>query len=230
MSWYNPSIAKARQEDTPKNPVILATCQVIVFQGSQADPDFLKWAGEIGRLDIVIDDGSHFNEHVIVSVQNLFPLLADNGIYAIEDLHTAYLPEFGGSHDLDCQSTSIAMCKRSIDGLNWKQIPNHEASNPDQHITVPHCTTIRNSPSSIKASISNAPTVLVPLAQKQVPGAHPLLGSPRTAVCHRIRGDPSGFPQGWADMAGVCGGEKKPRAASRIARFWIHGGESRKLQ
>ena len=33
MSWYNPSIAKARQEDTPKQPVILATCQVIVFQG-----------------------------------------------------------------------------------------------------------------------------------------------------------------------------------------------------
>ena len=31
MSWYNPSIAKARQEDTPRNPVILATCQVIVF-------------------------------------------------------------------------------------------------------------------------------------------------------------------------------------------------------
>ena len=29
MSWYNPSIAKARQEDTPRNPVILATCQVI---------------------------------------------------------------------------------------------------------------------------------------------------------------------------------------------------------
>ncbi len=29
MSWYNPSIAKARHEDTPRNPVILATCQVI---------------------------------------------------------------------------------------------------------------------------------------------------------------------------------------------------------
>ena len=29
MSWSNPSIAKARQEDTPRNPVILATCQVI---------------------------------------------------------------------------------------------------------------------------------------------------------------------------------------------------------
>ena len=29
MSWYNSSVAKARQEDTPRNPVILATCQVI---------------------------------------------------------------------------------------------------------------------------------------------------------------------------------------------------------
>ena len=68
--------------------------RIHIFQGSQADPDFLKWvAGEIGQLDIVIDDGSHVNEHVIVSFQTLFPLLADNGIYAIEDLHTAYLPD-----------------------------------------------------------------------------------------------------------------------------------------
>src|SRR5271166_4612196 len=35
MSWYNSSVAKARQEDTPKNPVILATCQVIEFKSSQ---------------------------------------------------------------------------------------------------------------------------------------------------------------------------------------------------
>ena len=113
--------------------------RIRIFQGSQADPEFLKRvAGEIGRLDIVIDDGSHVNEHVIVSFQTLFPLLADNGIYAIEDLHTAYLPEFGGTHDLDCQSTSIAMCKRLIDGLNWEQIPDHEASYFDQHITSLH--------------------------------------------------------------------------------------------
>ena len=113
--------------------------RIHIFQGSQADPDFLKRvAGEIGRLDIVIDDGSHVNEHVIVSFQTLFPLLADNGIYAIEDLHTAYLPNFGGSHDLDCQSTSIAMCKRLIDGLNWEQIPDHEPSCFDRQITSLH--------------------------------------------------------------------------------------------
>ena len=115
--------------------------RIRIFQGSQADADFLKRvAGEIGRLDIVIDDGSHVNEHVILSFQTLFPLLAEGGIYAIEDLHTAYQSAFGGSPDLTCPSTSIAMCKHMIDGLNWEQIPNYESSYFDQHIVSLHCS------------------------------------------------------------------------------------------
>ena len=63
----------------------------IVRIGSQDDPEFLKaCAAEIGQLDVVIDDGSHCGEHQWASFQTLFPVLAENGIYVIEDLHAAY--------------------------------------------------------------------------------------------------------------------------------------------
>jgi hypothetical protein len=118
----------------------LEEARIRIFQGSQADPDFLKRVvDEIGRIDIIIDDGSHINEHVIASFNKLFPLLADHGIYAIEDLETAYWPDYGGSADPDCQTTSIAMCKRLIDGLQWKDIADRQPSYFDQHVVAMHC-------------------------------------------------------------------------------------------
>src|SRR5262249_42029369 len=50
-----------------------------------------------GPFDIIIDDGSHIPQHVIASFQALFPLLADDGIYVIEDVQTTFWPDYGGS-------------------------------------------------------------------------------------------------------------------------------------
>lgn len=65
--------------------------------GSQDDEAFLcKVIEEMGGVDIVLDDGSHQMAHIRASLAILFPQLAENGCYMIEDLHTAYLPRFGG--------------------------------------------------------------------------------------------------------------------------------------
>ncbi|WP_371228252.1 class I SAM-dependent methyltransferase [Roseovarius sp. 2305UL8-3] len=65
--------------------------------GSQDDPDFLRAViEEMGGVDVIIDDGSHRMDHIRTSLDTLFPLLAEDGIYLVEDLHTAYWPEFGG--------------------------------------------------------------------------------------------------------------------------------------
>jgi len=65
--------------------------------GSQADAAFLAdVVAEMGGVDVVLDDGSHRMEHVATSLGILFPLLAVGGTYMIEDLHTAYWPNFGG--------------------------------------------------------------------------------------------------------------------------------------
>jgi SAM-dependent methyltransferase len=67
--------------------------------GSQADPDFLESViDEMGGVDVVLDDGSHRMPHIRASFEIVYPKLAQNGIYMIEDLHTAYYPKYGGGY------------------------------------------------------------------------------------------------------------------------------------
>lgn len=101
--------------------------RIKTFKGSQTDDDFLKSvAEEIGGIDIVIDDGSHRNTHVIKTFKTLFPLLKHDGIYVIEDLQTSYWEEmkgtvWDGSKDLDAPFTSMNFLKRLVDGLNYEE-------------------------------------------------------------------------------------------------------------
>lgn len=68
--------------------------------GSQDDPLFLaEVVAEMGGVDVVLDDGSHVMKHVRASLRTLFPMLETGGLYMIEDMHTAWLPGFGGGQD-----------------------------------------------------------------------------------------------------------------------------------
>ena len=59
--------------------------------GSQTDVHFLRaTVKEMGGLDIVIDDGSHFASHQKATFECLFPLISSDGVYICEDLHTSY--------------------------------------------------------------------------------------------------------------------------------------------
>ena len=51
-----------------------------------------------GAIDVIIDDGSHVQSHMIKSFITLFPYLKDGGVYVIEDTHTNYSPEHQESH------------------------------------------------------------------------------------------------------------------------------------
>lgn len=68
--------------------------------GSQDDPEFLaSVVGEMGGVDIVLDDGSHMMQHIRSTLEVLFPKLSVGGLYFIEDLHCAYWRQYGGGHD-----------------------------------------------------------------------------------------------------------------------------------
>jgi hypothetical protein len=85
--------------------------------GSQDDPDFLHGViAEIGTPDI-IDDGSHVGRHQVASFHILFPLLAEGGLYAIEDLHTSY---WSGSWEGGYRKpgTGIEFVKQIIDDMH----------------------------------------------------------------------------------------------------------------
>ena len=116
--------------------------RIRIYRGDQSDEKLLrKIVDEIGRPDIIIDDGSHQNHHVIKSFEVLFPLLADNGIYVVEDTQTAYWPEYGGtSEDLDTGKTSMSFFKRLVDGINHEEFkkPGYSPTYYDQHIAALH--------------------------------------------------------------------------------------------
>jgi len=91
--------------------------------GSQDDEGFLKdLSAQEGPFDIVIDDGSHLNRHVIRSFEILFPLLAENGFYVVEDLQTSYWREFGGAPAEDREApTSMNYFKALADTMNYRE-------------------------------------------------------------------------------------------------------------
>lgn len=54
-----------------------------------ANQDHINFViGKYGKFDIILDDGSHTNEHVIKSFEMLLPHLNDNGLYIVEDTIT----------------------------------------------------------------------------------------------------------------------------------------------
>jgi hypothetical protein len=85
--------------------------------GSQDDPQFLRGVvAEMGGVDVVLDDGSHIATHQRASFDVLFPLLAEGGLYMIEDVHTAYWPGFEGG--LRKRGTAIEFLKEKVDEIH----------------------------------------------------------------------------------------------------------------
>lgn len=88
----------------------------------QSDVSQLEELNErYGPWDVIIDDGSHIQDHILTSFMTLFPLLNPGGIYVIEDMATAYVEEgYGGNPTPTESETSIALVCNLIDGINWQ--------------------------------------------------------------------------------------------------------------
>jgi demethylmacrocin O-methyltransferase len=114
-----------------------------IYQGrSQVDKEFIeKTISEIGPIDIIVDDGSHLNEHIIGTFKLLFPKLKDNGVYVMEDLQTSYWEDFGGdSVDLNNPKTAMNFIKSLTDCINYQEIldKNYKETYYDKNIVSIH--------------------------------------------------------------------------------------------
>ena len=90
---------------------------IFVRIGDQSDKSFLQSVSqEFGPPDIVIDDGSHVMSDINATFEYFYPRLPKNGIYIVEDLHTAYWEEFEGG--IENPDTFINRSKNFIDKLN----------------------------------------------------------------------------------------------------------------
>lgn len=87
-----------------------------IFIGSQSDRDFLRYVKtQIPKVDILLDDGGHTMKQQIVTFEELFDHINDDGVYLCEDCHTSYWIEFGGGYLR--KGTYIEYVKKLIDKL-----------------------------------------------------------------------------------------------------------------
>jgi hypothetical protein len=96
--------------------------------GSQADGAFLSrtWQ-QYGPFDMILDDGSHMNEHVIYSFEHLFGSVKSGGVYIIEDVGTSYWSDWGGGY-LKSDST-MEYFKKLSDDINFRGLMNYDKPN-----------------------------------------------------------------------------------------------------
>jgi hypothetical protein len=88
-----------------------------IIIGDQGDRNFLKrLREEIGQVDILIDDGGHHMHQQIATFEELYSMVAEDGIYLCEDMHTSYWTEFGGTYRNP--GTFVEYSKTLIDQLN----------------------------------------------------------------------------------------------------------------
>lgn len=116
--------------------------RITIFKGSQTDEAFLlDVINRMGEVDIIVDDGSHVNDHVIKTFNILFPKLKDGGIYVVEDVQTSYWADMGGdSESMNNPKTIMGFFKNLTDSLNNKEflIPNYVQNYYDKKITSMH--------------------------------------------------------------------------------------------
>ena len=91
-----------------------------IFFGSQTDIPFLNDVlGDIGQVDIIIDDGGHTCNQLITSFNFLFEYgLKDGGLYVMEDLGTSYWHKWSGG--LNNKHSTVNFLKGKIDGINYR--------------------------------------------------------------------------------------------------------------
>ncbi len=89
--------------------------------GKQEDTEFLaKVVEEFGAPDIVIDDGSHLQPQLTATFDFLYPRVAKNGVYLVEDLHAAYWPDHGGG--IRRPASFIEHAKRYVDEMHAEYV------------------------------------------------------------------------------------------------------------
>ncbi len=90
---------------------------VKIFIGSQSDRKFLRSIKQqIPKVDILIDDGGHFMKQQIVTFEEMYDHVKDDGIFLCEDLHTSYWLRYGGGHKR--RGTFIEYSKNFVDSIN----------------------------------------------------------------------------------------------------------------
>ncbi|WP_374352008.1 class I SAM-dependent methyltransferase [Chitinimonas sp.] len=100
------------------------TEQIAIEIGDQGNAERLREVLDLhGPFDIIIDDGSHFSAHMILTHQLGWPHLRDGGVFMVEDTHSCYRHAFGGGWR--APQSFIEYSKLLVDDLHglWQADP-----------------------------------------------------------------------------------------------------------
>ena len=117
--WKNYFGSKAKIYGIDINPICkdFEEENIEIFIGSQSDRNFLRnIKKKIPSVDILIDDGGHTMRQQIITFEEMFDHVKDNGIYLCEDNHTSYWIKLGGGYKR--RGTFIEFTKKKIDDLH----------------------------------------------------------------------------------------------------------------
>ena len=113
--------------DIDENVKQYATPGCEQVMGNQGDPAFWEEFWKTHEdVDILIDDGGHYMEQQIVTLQQCWSHVNPGGVLIVEDTHTSYMASYGGS--LRNPRTFQEYAKYLTDVLNsnfWEGLDRH---------------------------------------------------------------------------------------------------------
>ncbi len=87
-----------------------------IFIGSQSSEKFwINLFNQVGKVDLIIDDGGHTNRQQIITAISCIPNIKDGGFLVTEDVHSSYLKRFNNPS----KYSFINFVKKTIDDLNY---------------------------------------------------------------------------------------------------------------
>ena len=86
----------------------LKDSRIHIYKGDQSNLSDLKSiTKDFTKFDIIIDDGSHFANHQLITFDYLFNFLKNDGIYIIEDIQGSYTKCMNGDPKLSYERNLI---------------------------------------------------------------------------------------------------------------------------
>lgn len=102
--------------------------KITIEIGSQDDSTFLSHiSSKYGPFNMILDDGSHMNNHQIYSFQHLWGYVKSGGVYIVEDVGCSYWSDYGGGYL--SPSSSVEYFKSLADDVNFRGLMNMNHSN-----------------------------------------------------------------------------------------------------
>ncbi len=103
-----------------------------IFIGDQEEENFWKkFYKKVGKVDIVLDDGGHTDTQQMQTLISSINNIKQNGLIAIEDVHTSYFTEFGNPS----KNSFVNYSKKIVDLINSRYFSLNKSINNTNKIS-----------------------------------------------------------------------------------------------